>query len=235
MYRKEIKEAAMKYAESPFFNGRAFNLMAKRYPDGELSFWIKKRYEYIEEINKKSFLGSLWVNSDCPDLMSMENVSEFISNSLFDYYNHESYDHLSQSEKNIFIKQAIDTFFRLWFEYKIVDAIIKDFRTETKFTYLKDDASLRRIFSICQDAFDCDYSTFRSAVEGANFNLLTIKKQNVVQDLIYRLSGIMANEWYSEVCKNLNWGKKVVSGHKSKLESHSIILELDKILPRPQK
>ncbi|MFT4224270.1 hypothetical protein [Dysgonomonas sp.] len=124
MYIKEIKEAAIKYAECPLMDIKAMKTMSKIYPQGELAYWIKKRFEYVEEIKEKTNIGQAWTISGCPDLTKMDNPSKIISEYLKDYYSQESLSHLTQSEKDRFAKSRIDTFFRLYLEYRVVDAII---------------------------------------------------------------------------------------------------------------
>jgi len=100
---------------------------------------------------------------------------------------------------------------------------------------IKNDQDLNNIYLICEQAFTIDYDAFRERIETAKFNISEIKKLNIVQDLVYRLQGILGKEWYTEVCKNMNWPKPVVSGKKQKLESNLLIRKLDKILPRPKR
>lgn len=100
---------------------------------------------------------------------------------------------------------------------------------------IKNDDETRKIFEICKDAIDCDYSSFRKSIETADFNLLNIQKQNIIQDLTFRLSGMMGQEWYSEVCKKMKWKKAVCSGHGTKLAGNPITNKLDRILKRPKR
>ncbi|KAF0236514.1 MAG: hypothetical protein FD181_2681 [Prolixibacteraceae bacterium] len=100
---------------------------------------------------------------------------------------------------------------------------------------IKDDGLVKVVFEICKTAIDCDYLTFRKSIETADFSLLNIRKQNFIQELTYRLSGIMDEEWYSDICKKMQWKKTVVSGHGSKLENNVMLKQLDRKLKRPKK
>ncbi len=94
---------------------------------------------------------------------------------------------------------------------------------------------IQQVYEVSKNAFNCDFFIFRESIETANFNPLDIKKQNIVQDLTYRLSGIMDNEWYSDVCKKMNWEKSICSGQRQKLQTNQITKKIDKILKRPKK
>lgn len=105
--------------------------------------------------------------------------------------------------------------------------------TDKDYTIKESDKLIRQIFEICDSAFDCEYSIFRKGIEIANFHNTNIKRQNIVQDLTYRLSGIMDKEWYTDICKEMCWRKSICSGQGNKLEFDIITMNLDKILPRP--
>ncbi len=107
-------------------------------------------------------------------------------------------------------------------------------RTERIFI-IKTNVDLKKVFDICSEIFDCEYEIFQECIFTAKFQKLNIQKQNIAQDLTYRLSGVMDYEWYGNVCKERNWEKSVCSGQGQKLENHPIIKKLNKILPRPSK
>lgn len=100
---------------------------------------------------------------------------------------------------------------------------------------IPNDPQMNQIFEICKSTIDCDYLLFRKSIVTANFHLLNIKRQNFVKDLTYRLSNIMGNEWYGEVCMKMNWTKSQCSGQGEKLEGNLMTKELNKILARPGK
>ena len=100
---------------------------------------------------------------------------------------------------------------------------------------IKSDDLIQHVYDICNTAFDCEYLIFRDSIETANFDLLKIKKQIHVQDLTYRLSGIMDGNWYVDICKKMKWTKSVCSGQGSKLEFDLMTIKLNKTLPRPSK
>jgi hypothetical protein len=105
-----------------------------------------------------------------------------------------------------------------------------------KYTIKKDDSIIQNIFDHCnKNIFDCEYQTFRDSIETANFNNLNIKCLNKVQDLTYRLSGIMIDKWYADICKKMSWEKSKCSGLNDKLKNQRWIKQLEKILPRPKK
>lgn len=100
---------------------------------------------------------------------------------------------------------------------------------------IESNSQIQKIYNICRKAYDCEFLSFREGIETANFNKMNIQKQNIVQDLTFRLSGIMGSDWYTDVCKNMKWEKSTVSGQGSKLEGNLLIKELDRILPRPKR
>jgi len=106
---------------------------------------------------------------------------------------------------------------------------------KTKNYIIKNDEKMKEIYTICQEAFKCEYSIFRDAVETADFRKLNIVRQNITQELTYRLSGKMGNDWYSKVCETMKWKKTVCSGQGKKVEDDLLIRKLRDILPRPQK
>lgn len=101
---------------------------------------------------------------------------------------------------------------------------------------VKDDIQINEIHQLLNEkAISCDSLQFINGIEAANLNIWKIKKQNVVQDLTYRLKNVMGDDWYTDTCKNMKWKKVIVSGHKSKLEGNPTTKKLDHILPRPKK
>lgn len=101
---------------------------------------------------------------------------------------------------------------------------------------IRNNDKIQSIFDISNnDIFECTYLNFIQYISAANFDEKIIKRQNLFQDLIFRLSGVMGGEWYTEICKNMKWNKSIVSGHKSKLEYDLLIKKIDRILPRPPK
>jgi len=105
-----------------------------------------------------------------------------------------------------------------------------------KHTIKKDDSEIQNIFDHCnKDIFDCEYKTFRESIETANFNNLGIKRLNKVQYLTHRLSGIMDNVWYTDICRNMNWTKNLCSGKRDKIKDQRWTKQFEKILPLPKK
>jgi len=98
---------------------------------------------------------------------------------------------------------------------------------------IKSDDEMKKIYTICQDdAFECKYSTFRNVIETANFQELTIKRQNITQELVYRLSDKMGGDWYTKVCESKKWEKSDCSKQYDKVKDDVLIKQLDRILPR---
>ena len=97
---------------------------------------------------------------------------------------------------------------------------------------IKNDDEMKGIYTICQGAFDCDYSTFRAAIETANFQKLNIKRLNITQELVYRLSDKMGVDWYTKVCEINKWKKSDCSKHGDKVKDDILIKQLERILPR---
>ena len=97
---------------------------------------------------------------------------------------------------------------------------------------IEDNKQMKAIFEACDGVFKCNYHQFREGVKKADFSNLNIKRQNVAQELIYRLSGIMGKGWYDNICSNMSWEKTVISGQGKKLEFDPTIKRLNKILPR---
>lgn len=124
MYLEEIKSAIQKYKNCPLLELKAFKAMAKRHPEGEKSFWVGKRYEYLKAMPEKSAFGWRWINSDCPDLAKKNGFIDIINNNIIDIVNDFGYS--DDKRKDEFAKKEIDTFIRLWLEYRAIDAIIAD-------------------------------------------------------------------------------------------------------------
>jgi len=116
------------------------------------------------------------------------------------------------------------------------DRFDSDFKiwNNSKRYYIKNDL-MKDIYSICESTFDCDYDTFLESIETGNFNLLKIKKYNIVKDLTYRLSSIMGNGWYTDICKTMGWEKSDCSGQGQKLSTNKTTRRLNKTLKRPEK
>lgn len=154
MYIKEIKEAAVKYAKCPLMDIKAMTTMAKIYPQGDLAYWIEKRFEYVKEIKEKSNIGQAWTVSGCPDLTIIENPSRLISEYLEDYYSQDTLSHLTQSEKDNFAKKNIDTFFRLYLEYRVINNLVLDLEEKGKSKKSKWSPSTFGDMFVSLDAYD---------------------------------------------------------------------------------
>lgn len=83
--------------------------------------------------------------------------------------------------------------------------------------------------------FNCNYNVFCQGIRKADFRSINIKTKTKVQDLTFRLSGIMVEDWYDEVCKTMKWNKSVCSGQGTKFIDNREMKILDKIIPRPGK
>jgi len=97
---------------------------------------------------------------------------------------------------------------------------------------IKNDDEMNKIYTICQDAFECEYLIFRDAIETADFTKLNIKRLNITQELTYRLADKMGKNWYSKVCETMKWEKSVCSKHGDKVKDDVLIKQLERILPR---
>ena len=121
-------------------------------------------------------------------------------------------------------------------------SLIKKLKTQKSSTnFLKtqyrvsDDLKIEEIYDVIESTINCEFPVFLNGIEAANFKNLNIKRQNVVQDLTYRLSALMGTVWYTDVCTNMKWKKSICSGQGQKLEMDLIIRILDKKLPRPKR
>jgi hypothetical protein len=90
------------------------------------------------------------------------------------------------------------------------------------------------VYGLCNNViFECTFSIFLQGIEAANFTKIKINKQNIFQEITYRITGIMPEEWYDDIIKNMGWDKRVVSGRALNL---TWTKKLDIIpLPRPKK
>lgn len=206
--------------------------MAKRHPEGPKSFWIGKRYEYLEKMPSQSALAWRWINSDCIDFFEMNGFIDVINYNTIEIAN--DFGHFDGERKDKFVKKEIDIFIRLWLEYRAIDGIIKRLERSEKYTRQNDD-KYKEIFKVLDGAFDCEYSTFLNCIANADFQQLNIQRQNVVQHLTYRLSYEIDKKWYTEVCKNMGWKKTTCSGQEEKLKNDQGVKKLNKLLPIPEK
>jgi hypothetical protein len=97
---------------------------------------------------------------------------------------------------------------------------------------------IEKIFTHCNSViFDCDYDLFCQCIRNADFRPIKIKtgSKSRARDLIYRLSGIIEEPWYTEVCRIMHSKKPVYSGKKETYAEETWMKELDNMLPRPRK
>nr|WP_319512238.1 hypothetical protein [uncultured Draconibacterium sp.] len=145
MYQEEIEAAIAKYKDCPLFELKAYRAMAKRYPSGEKSFWIEKRFKQIEKIKNGSFMGMRWVNDDCLDLLNLPNYIEVIDYNIYESYHSKYFDHLDQSGKRKAAIKDIDHFIKHWLEYRAIDAIITDLQVDNESNpNLDDDSNIKK-------------------------------------------------------------------------------------------
>ena len=101
---------------------------------------------------------------------------------------------------------------------------------------IKDYDQIQAIFNLCNNEyFESEFITFRDSIEKADFRKITIKRQTITQDLIYRLSGIFGKDWLAEVEDKNGWKKGICSSKKGKVKEYPEIKKLDKLIARPIK
>lgn len=135
MYTEQVKQTAIKYYKCPYLGIRGLKIQSKLFPEGEKSFWGKERYSRITKIqNETLFLGQMWINSGCPDIVSMPNFIGVINNALT-----KSIDRLCSFNQSIntthkmeIAQKELDTFWCIYLEYRAINAIIHE-RPEMKF------------------------------------------------------------------------------------------------------
>lgn len=119
----------------------------------------------------------------------------------------------------------------------VIESDNKVDRTEQKYTIKDTDHSkIKAVYDHSNGKiFECTYATFIQSIEAVNFEIIDIKTTTKVQDLTFRLSGIMDEVWYTEICQKMNWSKGICSGQGKKYKENLWTKKLDKIIPRPQK
>ncbi|MEA5099936.1 MAG: hypothetical protein VB011_05380 [Bacteroidales bacterium] len=63
-----------------------------------------------------------------------------------------------------------------------------------------------------KNILDCTLIDFLQAIKNADFSSLEIKVKSKTKFLIYRLSLILDDKWYTQICKNMNFKKEQCSG-----------------------
>jgi hypothetical protein len=113
---------------------------------------------------------------------------------------------------------------------------ILEIETSTKRYETKDPNLIKEVFEICNVDFfeEVEFLVFRECVETANFRDLKIKK-NKMQYLTYLLSHHLGDDWYSDVCKTMKWGKSRCSGQGSKVKEYPKVSKLIKLLSNQKK
>lgn len=117
-----------------------------------------------------------------------------------------------------------------------IDQINSEQIQKNKYIIEPDNKLIQRIFDHCNPTiFECEYMTFRECLENANFHMLRIKHKNKVQYLTYMLSSIMNNNWYTDICQNMDWTKSLCSGKRTDIKDQKWTKGFEKILSVPKK
>lgn len=95
---------------------------------------------------------------------------------------------------------------------------------------IENNMQMKQIYELLGEKIDCDYTTFREAIESANFNVLNIKRLNFMMYFAYRLSFLMGKEWYSDVCHSMAWDKSDCSKQNTKYEGQNISQKIDTLI-----
>lgn len=142
MYKNIIKQAAIKYSRCPYLGIRGLKAQSKLYPDGERQFWSNERYKRIEKIKTETlFLGDIWTNSGCPDIVSIHDFIDVLNDELTRQLK-EIYS-INQNITDSYIQsmaiKEIDSFFKYSLEFRAIDAIIKNINdSERKYSDKKE-------------------------------------------------------------------------------------------------
>lgn len=99
---------------------------------------------------------------------------------------------------------------------KVNPQIINQTKENINFEHLieKNKDCLTDIHSLAveKDVLNCTIIDFLQAIKNADFSTLNIKVKSKNKFLIYRLSIILDNKWYTQICENMNFTKKECSG-----------------------
>lgn len=99
---------------------------------------------------------------------------------------------------------------------KVNSQIINQTKEDINFEHLieKNKDCLTEIHSLAveKDVLNCTMIEFLQAIKNADFSTLNIKVKSKNKFLIYRLSIILDNKWYTQICENMNFTKKECSG-----------------------
>lgn len=103
--------------------------------------------------------------------------------------------------------------------------------TKEKFP-LKENSILLKIHTISKDRqiTDLDLPDFLSAIRDADFTDIKTKPEYKIQHLIFTISKIMGENWYSAVIKSVGWKKSQCGGHREKLENDSWGSDINQII-----
>ena len=89
----------------------------------------------------------------------------------------------------------------------------------------------QKIYDLCSgEIFTCDYVTFRNCLEAADFRKLEKVKKNKLQHITYKLSAKLGKNWYSAICKTMDWEKSICSSFKKTFESDKLIKKIEKVI-----
>lgn len=128
MFENDVISACEKYSGSPFLYLKEYQTRAKLYPEGELAFWIKERFEYIDKIKDCSLFGQRWINSGCFDLFEIDFI-EVVSWNVEDIskqFLNKKYLKFNEDDA----KKDINDFICKYLEYRVIDTKIKDLQSK---------------------------------------------------------------------------------------------------------
>jgi len=209
----EIKENIVKYYLKSFLPNiiEVCSAAVSRFPEPKRTYKIVKRFSELKELNLPFEDGEVDLYLNNYFLNELFKVIQTFCSDL-------DIDFLRLSKEVGFPHESID---RFGLKHKIAENY---------------PGQLTAVFEHCNSViFECDFITFRRCIGNANLKPIKIIKKEKVFDLVYRLFGIMKEEWYTEICLTMGWEKTIVSGKWKKYRNNKWMKQLDRILPRPLK
>lgn len=204
-----------------------------RYPDYNANYGhiIKNEYFYRDELLDFIVKRIKYnYNGNIKDIVKIEDNIINMLNILDDNTDNTSnfYDLFTADEQDFetFNKLNINTIIKYNnYTAKLEDVINKEIekinpqnqnKEYVNFEYLIKDKekNITEIHNLAteKDVLDCTLIDFLQAIKDADFRSLKIKVNSKTKFLIYRLSIILGDKWYTQICKNMNFTKKECSG-----------------------
>lgn len=212
-----------------------------QYPDYNANYGhiIKNEYFYRDELLdfivkriKYNYNGNIKNIVKIEDnIINMLNILDDNTDNTSNFYDLFTAD---EQDFETFNKLNIDTIIKYNnYTAKLEDVINKEIekinpqnqnKEYVNFEYLIKDKekNITEIHNLAteKDVLDCNIIDFMQAIKDADFSSLNIKKLAKNKFLIYRLSIILNDKWYTQICKNMNFTKKECSGATMSLDDY---------------